>query len=88
MSCDLNVWVYELGIMYIIALMTKERQRKYHKRKPGDYDVAKALENGFISPLDCEEIPQIRPWLERSHREVGFFLPQFLSGNGYFKYSL
>jgi hypothetical protein len=29
-------------------------------------------------------LPDIRPWVERQHGEVGYFLTQFLSGHGYF----
>ena len=30
-------------------------------------------------------IPTVRPWVERQHGEVDFFVTQFLSGHGYYR---
>ena len=80
-----------------IRLMAKQRKLVYdNKDRIGKVNAAKEARDIVLDPWqhewDCAEkgrwtrrlIGQIRPWTERKHGEVNYYITQFLTGHGFF----
>ena len=84
------------GVMPI-RLMAKQRKLVYdNKDRMGKVNAAKEARDIVLDAWqhdwDCTErgrwtrrlIGQIRPWTERKHGEVNYYITQFLTGHGFF----
>lgn len=90
--------VFVIAGVIPIDLLARERKAIYHRK--ADEGRKKAAEEERAHTLrrwqemwDSEHrgrwtarlVPQIRPWLDRQHGEISYYLTQFLSGHGYFR---
>lgn len=81
-----------------IDLLAKERRAIYLKKPEIGKKAASREER--LRTLECWQrswevetrgrwtarlIRNIRPWIERDHGEIGYYMTQFLSGHGYFR---
>ena len=74
-----------------IAFLARERRERFLAAGEGS-DAERRVESVRMwqSDWDAEDvgrwtyrlIPELRPWLERSHGEINFYLTQLLSGHG------
>ena len=84
------------GVMPV-RLMAKQRKLVYNnKDRMGKVNAAKEARDIVLDAWqhdwDCTErgrwtrrlIGQIRPWMERQHGEVNYYITQFLTGHGFF----
>lgn len=80
-----------------LHILADERTRLFQRNRPIDNDAKKAERQESMGrwqrewDLNNESgqttkalIPQIRPWIERKHGEVGYHVTQFLTGHGSF----